>query len=435
MSPAASQAKEQKRPPRLARFRIVINALIAVLIATVLLPGPLEALFADFASDLDQPLPRRARGHYQFMKRHLEAPFDGYGVEDVFVDSFAAVMLSHAAIGLMNVGLSDPTDERREELTPLLDETARRVLSPEVSPYGRSPAKVANLGDSNLYLSHVNLVLGARRLITKNEAYDDLHQRLTTHLVRKSLADGDGHARSYERSAKFPADQSATLASIYLYDLCHGTRLSERPVARWLAYMKSQATHRPSGLHRSSLSPSYHHAKLPRGCALSWTTLYMAQFAPDQALDLYRRYREQFTTDVAGWGGFREFPPGVERGMDVDSGPIFFGMGMAATGLGLGPARLFRDRRAYVSIQRTASSLGLPRVVSTSRSYLLSPILGEAILLHGTTARRWSGELPGGGFEDPPPFPWGALILAGLLLAWLALALRKVLRLWRALRS
>ncbi len=404
---------------------LTVRGLVLLWIIIYLLPGPAEALLADYSGDLDTPLPPRALGHYEYLKRHFEAPFEGYGATDVFVDEFAVVFLSHAAMGFLNAGLSD--GGRRREVSRLLDEVARRALSPGVAPYKNGPKRARKLGDHNLYLSHLSLVLGARRLISGDAAHDALHRRISEHLANRSLAHGTAHARSYPGSPRFPADQAVVLASLHLYDLCHGTSLATLPVRRWQAYMRGHATHKETGLPISSLSPRFRNARLPRGCALSWTALYAAQFDPEGAFDLYTRYQRRFFTHIAGWGGFREYPPGVDGGMDVDSGPTVLGVGVAATGIGLGPARLFGDRRTYPALLRNAASVGLPSLSLSERRYLLAPLLGEAILFHGVTARRWEDGAPCPSVPDrSPPFPLGALILFLVVLGLAALPARKL---------
>ncbi|MCP4675735.1 MAG: hypothetical protein GY854_09565 [Deltaproteobacteria bacterium] len=395
--------------------KLAIRVLWIIIVVFVFMGGPAEAIFADYAADMNSPISPRARAHYQYFKNHFEQPFDGYGVTDVFTNQFAVVLLSHAAVGFLNTGLAIPA--YRNEVGKLLTEVTKRATSTKVSPYKKNLEHVRRFGDHNLYLSHVNLILGARRRITEDTKFDKLHRRITRHLAKRSTARANAHASSYPGSARFPADQTVTLASLYLYDLCHQTDLSKQPVRRWLDYMKLKATHKKTGLYRSSLSRSFKNSKLPRGCALSWSTLYMAQFAPNEAMEQYTRYRDLFFIDILGWGGFREYPPGVNGSMDVDSGPIFFGMGMAATGLGLGATRLFGDRRGYVSILRTASSFGLPDTVFSRRNHRLSPLLGEAILFHGITAGRWDEPSNKGqkeaasAFTEKSPFPFGAMLL------------------------
>jgi hypothetical protein len=146
------------------------------------------------------------------------------------------------------------------------------------------------------------------------------------------------------------------------------------------------------------------------------------------AKQLYIRYQEHFYTHIAGWGGFREYPRGIDRAMDIDSGPIVFGMGVAATGIGLGAARLFGDRRAYISIMRTATSVGLPPLSWGKRRHILAPLLGEAILFHGVTARMWSANSVQTLIQSEAPFPLGALILTTLLLALLVFTAIKLKR-------
>src|SRR6186713_3077305 len=135
------------------------------------------------------------------------------------------------------------------------------------------------------------------------------------------------------------------------------------------------------------------YATTPRGCAASWTQLYLGQVAPDVARAQYTHYRTHMSADVLGFGGFREWPSERARGMDTDSGPIVFGVGMAATGLGLGPARLFGDVDRYATIRRTALTFGVPSWIP-SHGYVTAPVLGEAILFHGRTARRWFAAPP-----------------------------------------
>jgi hypothetical protein len=135
------------------------------------------------------------------------------------------------------------------------------------------------------------------------------------------------------------------------------------------------------------------------------------------------------SADVLGFGGFREWPSGRAMGMDGDSGPIVFGVGMAATGLGLGPARLFGDAETYATIRRTALTFGVPSWLP-SHGYVTSPLLGEAILFHGRTARPW--------FEPPPAAAFSprgssfSVVSLALLVLYATLAGMGIRRLWAA---
>jgi hypothetical protein len=394
----------------------------AIVLATLpWLPGLVAASCTRHELAAAPAMTPRAELHYAWAREHLEAPFHGYGVlDDMGVHAFDAILLSHLAIGLANVAVLDPA--RVAELRPLAREVVRRAASAEVSPTG-VPAERARIGDHNLHASHLLLILGvAHRLGATEREHDALATRLARHLRERSLASADFHARSYPGSARWPADQAVTLAALDLHDREHGTTLAPRPIAGWLAWL---ARHRTSGLPWSTTG-SLAYARIPRGCALSWMTSYMAQFAPDEGARLYAAYRAQHAISWLGWRGFREWQPGHHGGSDVDAGPVLFGWGTAATGIGLGAARLYGDGAQHAGIARIADTVGM-RVPGTAR-YLLAPTLGQAILFAGETATFWHARpaLPPRTESEWPLGPLALLLALLALDAWLLRGLARV---------
>jgi hypothetical protein len=123
--------------------------------------------------------------------------------------------------------------------------------------------------------------------------------------------------------------------------------------------------------------------------------------------------------------------------MNVDSGPIVLGVGVAATGLGLGPAHLFRDEESYAVIRRTALLFGVP-AWWPSGGYVAAPLLGEAILFDGRTARPWFGQTPASESRTPTPAPIAPLLFTigdALLIAACAREIARALRRWLAERG
>lgn len=401
------------RPPSILGRVLRVALLAATAIWT---PGLAAASCTSHVAD-DRVLTRRGELGYAWARAHLEAPFQGYGVlDDMGVGAFDAVLLSNLASGLMNVDTLDPS--RRDELRPLAAELARRALSNEVAPHGVHHG--ASLGEHNLYASHLLLVLGVAHHLGV-EDHDDVAASVARHLHERSLAGPDFHARSYPGSTRWPADQAATLAALRLHDHEHGTHLSERPIAGWLAWL---GRHRTDGLPWSTTG-ALRYARVPRGCAMSWIATYLAQIDPDEGAHLYDAYRDRHGTSFLGWRGFREWPRGHDGGSDLDAGPVLFGTGTAATGIGLGAARLYGDSAQLAGIERTADSVGLG--APASARYLLAPTLGQAMLFSGETATFW--------FERPEPrertdtdWPIGAALVLLAITAldvWLVRGLRR----------
>jgi len=426
----------ERRIPKKYFFWLGWHVLLTIFWCAFVLPSCLDGATRDFGDDLIEPLPEHTLKHHAFIEEHLKQGFDGYETHEAVHENFEVIVLSNMAYGMMNIVTADPA--RSSALEGPIREVVDRALDPRTSPYKKHPEEVKSFGDYNLYLSHVNITLGVYRHITSDTRYDDLHKRISKHLRKKSLADGDAHARSYpvpahkkdnDKAYKWPADQSALLASLYLYDMTRNGKLSAKPIHRWLRYMSKDdmIAEKHGGLPKSALDDRVGYAKFPRGCALSWMVFYMAQFAPKEANELYEKYREHQSAELLGVGGFREWPEGVSRGMDGDSGPIIFGVGMAATGIGLGPARLMRDNRQYTLIMRSASTFGIPTKVLPTRRYVTAPILGEAMLYSGSTARRWFGEpARKEPFADTAPMASGVYILLMILAALIFYSLASI---------
>jgi hypothetical protein len=358
-------------------------------------------------------LSRRGELQYEWARAHLTAPFDGYGAfDDLTVGVFDVILLSNLASGLMNVAVLEPP--RRSELVPLASEVAERALSDAVAPSGVREGR--NVGDHNLYASHLLLILGIEHRIRRlagddpSTEHDAIAERLARHLRQRSLDHASAHARSYPGSARWPADQSVTLAALQLHDREHDASLSAEPIRRWLAWLR---THETDGLPWSAVG-ALSYARTPRGCALSFMSVYMARFAPDEGARVYARYRHGHGIEVLGFQGFREWPRGSGGGSDVDAGPVIFGWGTAATGIGLGAARLYDDRQTAAGIERTADAVG--GGVPFSGRYLLAPTLGQAMLFSGSTATPWDDPVPEEGSRDTG-WPIGAALWLASLLA------------------
>lgn len=384
---------------------------IALRVAFVVVTAPVAfgALSATCTLERDpSTLSGRGATLFGWASAHLDAPFDGYGPTDDFVGAFDVILLSNLAMGLHQSARLDPS--RETESTRLLRRVVDRVISPDVSPTHRALASMA-LDDHNLYFTHALLVLSLARA-HGDDRHDALARRLAIHLARRTTSDPTFHAPSYPGSARWPADESATLAALHAYDVVYREHRGDAATRGWLAWMAAHRT--ASGLPWSATG-GLSYARISRGCALSYMAFYTAQFAPEESDALYRAYVREHRIAQLGVSGFREWPPGVDRGGDVDAGLVLFGWGMAATGIGLGAARIHGDRGQVVGIERIADLVGVP----VGDHYALAPTLGMAMLFAGETATPWFDGAP---VPTAPSSAPGLPILPALLsLFWIAL--------------
>jgi hypothetical protein len=195
-----------------------------------------------------------------------------------------------------------------------------------------------------LWLTHFDLLLGARDRLGPCPD-PELHASVTRALARRSLADPRGHAASYGgRPERWPADQAATLAAIARYDAGHGTQLVDAPRSVWRRQIEGALDHR-LGLPSSELSGADRANRLPRGRALSWQTRFLFEVDPALARTWWAAYLKSYLVEAPDRVGLREWPPGVDRPADHDSGPIVRGVGARASSLGVAVARIAGDER------------------------------------------------------------------------------------------
>lgn len=277
---------------------------------------------------------------------------------------FRVIALSHVGDGCVGQATAHP--ERGREARACVEAALERARSLE--------------SRDGLYLSHLGLLYGAAdRLGPCVDA--GAHERLVRELARRSLADPLKHAASYERvRARWPADQAVTLAAIARFDAAHGTALVRAPLEAWRGVMAQHVDAR-TGLPWSEVAGVMGGAQLPRGCAQSWLSRYVAEYDPALARAWWQQYREHFEVRLGGIVGFREWPAGVERRADLDSGPIVWGIGTAASAFAVSAAKAQGDLALAAQLEASASAVRALGVGGDAAEGLLP----QAIMFEG----RW----------------------------------------------
>lgn len=296
----------------------------------------------------------------------LRAVLDG-GRWDSTPGGFRIIALSHLADGCVAQARAHPafTDDARACVTAAI----------------KRASALPNDG-GGLFASHLLLLYGAADAL--GPCPDAArHEALARELSRRSLADPLRHAASYPRVAlRWPADQAVTLAGLHRFDEAHAPpeRLAAEPIVEWERVLALHLDAR-STLPKSELTGKGPGAKWPRGCAQSWLVRYVSEFDPALAASWWSSYREHFFVRVAGVGGFREWPRGVERASDVDSGPIVLGIGTAASAFAIAAAKSQGDVALAAELE-TSAGLVLSTGVGGDAG---RTVLAEAIRFQG----RW----------------------------------------------
>jgi hypothetical protein len=252
----------------------------------------------------------------------------------------------------------------------------------------RTRADAAHPGDAadGMWWSHFNLILGDADAVGAC-ADPALHAAVSAALARRALAEPTHHVPSYADLAyRWPADMTATLASLVRHDRAHGATLAAEPAHAWRTWLLAHAMDETLGLPWSEATGTAPGARDPRGCALSFETRYLAEVDPALAADWWDRYKENYLVDRVALVGFREWPPGRDRDADGDSGPIVEGVGAAATAFAIGAARTMGDGFLATRLEATGALVGLAARRDPAMAKAAGTALAEAVLLAGKSA-------------------------------------------------
>lgn len=337
--------------------------------------------------------------HQQEVSLESYSPEIGYFLEhpkDVFTNQkipknggLRIIILSNIAEGCTNLAVED--SDNAAIARHCLERVISIAESDLVSPY-TNVNKTRNFGNHGIYLSHFNVVLGSWKKATGDDTYVKLNERISRHLAKKTVEDPYKTMRSYSHLiGRWPADQTVTLYSLWLYDQNYGTDLSKEPIAQWLDYMHEHGTDEKTSLPLSEVTGKYRYSKYPRGCALSWSVRYMAHFAPEEAEELWGNYKEHFKVNFGIGAAFREYPLGVEQKADEDSGPIINGIGIAATGLAVGASAAIGDTITYSQL-KIVENLGMLAAISGASKELTAAahsLHAQAIMFNSETYVMW----------------------------------------------
>ena len=265
-------------------------------------------------------------------------------------NTWEIIALSHISEGLVNYEQNHP--DKKEEIKGLLELIIQDATT-KLSPYNHQLNAQTSLKEDGIYLSHTEIILNSYQQLTKNQKYIRLQTKIAHELARRSLNDPQKHMRSYAHlKYKWPADQAATLYAIWSFDQNNGTTLSKEPIKEWFTYIKKNATDSRTRLPYSNITGK-RFGKTPRGCALSWSIRYMGSFAPSEAKSQWSQYKKKFYVQHGPAHGFREWPKGINHRGDGDSGPIIYGMGVAASAFGMSAAKVLQDYNTYQKLKNT----------------------------------------------------------------------------------
>lgn len=187
------------------------------------------------------------------------------------------------------------------------------------------------------------------------------------------------HLNTYKELC-WPADNVTALLSLSVHDRLFGTNYINAYLEwkNWTLKNSDPLTGMPAGYINNITGQLLQPA---RGCANSWIITLIHDIDPVYSRDLYRKYVEHFLISRLGIDMFREYPKGIDYPSDVDSGPIIWGAGTAASGLGISAAILNKDQKTAEDLTKLISIFSFPSSKSGGQRYFFGKLpIADAFL-------------------------------------------------------
>lgn len=308
------------------------------------------------------------------------------------------------ALAYANVGLSDTTQRAQSaaRMRSLIDLLIATVVE-DVSPPGGDLKRLARYNKQGTRLATLNLTLACYALISDDDRYGKLHDHVSR-LLRKALVEKAGQPLESYPEYTWYFDTIMALVSLEFYDRAHGQTQAQELLSRHLAWVRDHGTDAETGL------PIAYAGGLPRGCDISMQICLLQQVDARAAHRLYTNYVRHHWANLGFVAGFREWPhsKGSPFLGDVDSGPLIFGIGPTATGVGLGAVQAVNDTNRLnilaAQLRLIPELLGLIEqnglklfggAVQPSNRYVTGFLYGDAVLFYAITWVQYpAGQAP-----------------------------------------
>jgi len=198
-------------------------------------------------------------------------------------------------------------------------------------------------------------------------------------------------------------DSIFALESLRLHDAIFHSDYSKAREA-WLEWMRNHLDG-DSGMMVAQVDPNTGQIlDGPRGCALSWALAFLPNIDSQFAASQFTRFRKDWFVPFAGMLGIYEWYRGHNQPTQFHAGPVVFGLGAAATGIGIGTCRANGDYTSSNLLLRSLNTLGFPLWTPTGeKSYFYGQcLLADVLSLWGETVRPWGiSSAPPTQFEAP----------------------------------
>jgi hypothetical protein len=222
---------------------------------------------------------------------------------------------------------------------------------------------------------------------------------------------------SYIHNA-WPADNVVCIAALRLHDRLYPPRY-QRFIKNWIEKVKQKLDKQTGLIPHYVANKSKDVLTEARGSSQSLILAFLPEIDSQFAKNQFVKYKQHFLAHRLSLPGILEYPQGFKGKGDIDSGPVIWGVGGAASIVGIRACLKNKDINLAWQIRNCVEAFGLPLKFGGQKFYLLGSLpMADAFIAWSNIAFLKDNQ----GFWEY--LPWGfhliSLILLGVILylAW-----------------
>ena len=224
-------------------------------------------------------------------------------------------------------------------------------------------------------------------------------------------------------NACWPADMTVGMASIAIHEELFPGKY-EGDIKGWLDKVKERTDslglipHKSAPLTGAVLEPA-------RGSSQSLILSFLLEIDSTYAKTQFQRYQEIFLAERLGLPGIREYPAGYAGEEDIDSGPVIWKIGGAASIVGQRTMALYGESTTAVGLRNSIEAFGVGNTTDGKKAYLFGVLaMADAFI-------AWSNSTEAHASKQLKASAFWRIKTHLLSLAVLVLGMWAVRRLWR----
>ena len=187
----------------------------------------------------------------------------------------------------------------------------------------------------------------------------------------------------------WPADAVVCVAALSLHDKLFPLKYTTS-IKAWIDKVKMKVD--ASGLIPHAVNPlNDEPIERARGSSQSLILIFLKDIDDGFARAQFKIYKANFLDSKFGLTGIREYSKEESGTADIDSGPVIFQMGSAATIVGMQTMQLYGERRAAAEIRNMIEALGFPLGNDDRKTYLFGLLpMADAFIVWGHSVMNTS---------------------------------------------